>query len=93
MLNTEFVLYYMYSEFELALNPNLSHWVGLCKDFERSGLGEVEEVIGREWGLRERVLKIRTAFVKGILGGHGGMVSFFGSGRGRNWARLIMMRG
>jgi hypothetical protein len=67
MLNAEFVLYALYDEYELLLNPNLSHWVSICREFERHARGHS----GGDWGLRDKVLKIRAAFVRGILGEQG----------------------
>lgn len=84
MLNAEFVLWQMYAEFDIALNPNLSHWVGLCRSFEGMRLEDCEEegVEGIKWGIKESIFKIRTAFVKGILGGKGPMVCLLYSPRG-----------
>jgi hypothetical protein len=69
MLNSEFVLYELYHEYEVSLNPSLAHWVGICREFDKYTREHAES--NAEWGLRERVLKIRAAFVKGILGDQG----------------------
>ncbi|KAA8912472.1 hypothetical protein FN846DRAFT_933257 [Sphaerosporella brunnea] len=66
MLNAEFLLYALYGEYDFFLNPNLSHWVSICREFDKYAQGHTGE-----WGLRERVLKIRASFVKAILGEHG----------------------
>ncbi|KAF8545351.1 hypothetical protein BDD12DRAFT_800421 [Trichophaea hybrida] len=69
MLNSEFVLYELYHEYEVSLNPSLAHWVGICREFDKYTREHAES--NAEWGLRERVLKIRAAFVKGILNDQG----------------------
>ena len=68
-LNAEFVLYAIYADFELALNPSLAHWVGICREFDK-----YTRAHSGVWGIRERVLKIRAAFVMGILAEQGGKV-------------------
>jgi hypothetical protein len=74
MLNSEYVLYKLYSAHPIDMNPALSHWVGDCKEFDKYEREYRES--NKEWGIRERVLKIRQAFVKGILLGEGKGVSF-----------------
>ncbi|KAI5820189.1 hypothetical protein BZA77DRAFT_301747 [Pyronema omphalodes] len=69
MLNSEYVMYKLYSAHPIDMNPALSHWVGDCKEFDRYEREYRDS--NREWGIRERVLKIRQAFVKGILLGEG----------------------
>jgi len=69
MLHAEFVLFDLYKEYNLSLNPSLAHWVGICREFDKYARDHAES--NAEWGLRERVLKIRAAFVKGILGDQG----------------------
>lgn len=69
MLNAEFVLFELYREYGIRMNPSLSHWVTISKDFDRwlkANTGKDGEPRG-EWGVKEKVLKIRVAFVKGIL--------------------------
>jgi hypothetical protein len=69
MLHAEFVLFDLYKEYNISLNPSLAHWVGICREFDKYARDHAES--NAEWGLRERVLKIRAAFVKGILGDQG----------------------
>lgn len=66
MLNSEFLLYELYREYDVSLNPSLAHWVGICREFDKYTREHAEG--NSEWGLRERVLKIRAAFVKGNFG-------------------------
>lgn len=69
MLNSEFLLYELYREYEVSLNPSLSHWISICRDFDKYTREHAEG--NSEWGLRDRVLKIRATFVKGILDDQG----------------------
>lgn len=71
MLNAEFVLFEAYREHGLRVNPSLAHWIEVCQGFET--LGQNNNPRG-ELGVREKVLRIRVAFVKGILGDHGSKV-------------------
>ncbi|KAI5793028.1 hypothetical protein EDC01DRAFT_79980 [Geopyxis carbonaria] len=68
MLNAEFLLYYMYREHPLNLNPALSHWISICRGFDK--FERETQKSEPKWGLRERVMKIRSIFVKGILSDH-----------------------
>lgn len=73
MLNAEFVLFELYREYGIRMNPSLSHWVAVSRDFDRwhkANTGKDGQPIG-EWGVKEKVFKIRVAFVKGILAEQG----------------------
>jgi len=75
MLNAEFILFEAYRIYGLRMNPSLAHWVDVCREYEsaekqkKQQLGDDRSV--ESSGLREEVLRIRVAFVKGILGEHG----------------------
>ncbi|CAZ85939.1 unnamed protein product [Tuber melanosporum] len=74
MLNAEFVLFEAYRIYGLRMNPSLSHWVDVCRDYEaveRQKQMQQGDGRGAGSGIREEVLRIRVAFVKGILGEHG----------------------
>lgn len=73
MLNAEFVLFELYREYAIRMNPSLSHWVTVSRDFDRwykANTGPDGQPVG-EWGVKEKVFKIRVAFVKGILAEQG----------------------
>lgn len=73
MLNAEFVLFELYREYGIRLNPSLSHWVSVSRDFDRwhkANTAKDGQLVG-EWGVKEKVFKIRVAFVKGILADQG----------------------
>lgn len=73
MLNAEFVLFELYREYAIRLNPSLSHWVTVSRDFDqwyKANTGPDGQPVG-EWGVKEKVFKIRVAFVKGILAEQG----------------------
>ncbi|RPA93058.1 hypothetical protein L873DRAFT_1778345 [Choiromyces venosus 120613-1] len=78
MLNAEFILFEAYRMYGLRMNPSLAHWVDVCLDYEAAEKEKREKkkqdggVDGSaESGVREEVLRIRVAFVKGILSEHG----------------------
>lgn len=62
MLNAEFMLWELYRGQGCSVleNPSLFHWVTVGREWERRERTTV-------WGVREKVLKIRVAFVRGIL--------------------------
>lgn len=62
MLNAEFMLWELYrgQGCNVLENPSLFHWVTVGREWERRERTTV-------WGVREKVLKIRVAFVRGIL--------------------------
>jgi hypothetical protein len=64
-LNAEFMLYELYKQYQISLNPSLAHWVGLCRDSEKYVNKTAEGTFN--WGLRERLLDVRATFVRGIL--------------------------
>lgn len=73
MLNAEFVLFELYREYAIRMNPSLSHWVTVSRDFDhwyKANTGPDGQPVG-EWGVKEKVFKIRVAFVKGILAEQG----------------------
>lgn len=70
MLNSEFILYAVHRDFDIAMNPNLANWVRMCQSTaETQGNGDASST------LLQRIQRIRVALVKGILGGQGEAVS------------------
>ncbi|TGZ81967.1 hypothetical protein EX30DRAFT_395339 [Ascodesmis nigricans] len=66
MLNSEFILYAVHRDFDIAMNPNLANWVRMCQSTaETQGNGDASST------LLQRIQRIRVALVKGILGGQG----------------------
>lgn len=86
MLNAEFVLYDIYGIYEISLHPPLAHWVSFCRNFESYSKKIVES--NAEWSLRERVLKMRSALVKGILGKNGPRVRILSTSESFRDAKL-----
>lgn len=73
MLNAEFVLFELYREYAIRMNPSLNHWVTVSRDFDRwykANTSPDGQPMG-DWGVKEKVFKIRVAFVKGILAEQG----------------------
>ncbi|PUU74535.1 hypothetical protein B9Z19DRAFT_1000000 [Tuber borchii] len=75
MLNAEFVLFEAYRIYGLRMNPSLAHWVDVCREYEAAGKQKKQQSgddgSAKSSGVREEVLRIRVAFVKGILCEHG----------------------
>ena len=66
MLNAEFALFDLYSQYPLNMNPGLSHWVATCLEFAEQEAQRQND----QWDIGQRVAQIRVAFIKGILSGN-----------------------
>jgi len=75
MLNAEFILFEAYRIYGLRMNPSLAHWVDVCREYEAAEKQKKrqrgDDRSAQSSDIREEVLRIRVAFVKGILGEHG----------------------
>lgn len=66
-LNAEFVLYDLYYEHSIGLNPSLSHWVSACRN---STWKPIQNGDRDPWGIGQRVTQIQVALMRGILSGN-----------------------
>jgi len=87
LLNGEFVLYWLYREFDIDLNPFLTHWTNFCENHEEEHNKDFKGTTSHIGSQTPSKPLTRFLFIKDILAGKGEEVKLTWFNRGH---RILM---